>query len=105
MNEMVVYEPMDFAALNQLARAAASRAADIVDTPRRLRATGAVVPPTPRQFAADRARRAGQKLPDRPLAAAPTMLGKDHATFLAAEVLASSVHRNILCPGGRGCCT
>jgi hypothetical protein len=27
------------------------------------------------------------------------------ATFLAAEVLASSVHRNILCPAGSGCCT
>ena len=33
------------------------------------------------------------------------MLGEYHATFLAAEVLASSVHRNILCPTGRGCCT
>jgi hypothetical protein len=33
------------------------------------------------------------------------MFGVYHATFLAAEVLASSVHRNILCPKGRRCCT
>ena len=42
---------------------------------------------------------------DHPQAAALTMLGEDHAMFLAAEVLASSVHRNILCPAVRGCCT
>ena len=42
---------------------------------------------------------------DHPQAAAFTMLGEDHATFLAAEVLASSFHRNILCPAGRGRCT
>ena len=30
---------------------------------------------------------------------------QNHATFLAVEVLQSSVHRNILCPTGSGCCT
>jgi hypothetical protein len=79
MNEVSVNEPMDLAALDQLARAsasraaasraaasraAASRAADIIDKPRRLRAIATVVGTTPRQFAADRARRATQKLPD-----------------------------------------
>ena len=39
------------------------------------------------------------------LAAASVMLGEYHATFLAAEVLASPVHRNILCPEGVRCCT
>jgi len=33
------------------------------------------------------------------------MFGEYHATFLAAEVLALSVHRNILCPVGVRCCT
>ena len=78
----------DVAALIQLVRAAASPAAHIIDQP------------PPRQFAANRVRRAAQKLPDRPLAAATNMFGENHATFLAAEVLASFVHRNILCPVG-----
>jgi hypothetical protein len=42
---------------------------------------------------------------DHPQAAALTMLGEDHAMFLVTEVLASSFHRNILCPKGHGCCT
>jgi hypothetical protein len=33
------------------------------------------------------------------------MLGKNHATFLAAEVIVSFVHCNILCPESRGFCT
>ena len=41
----------------------------------------------------------------RPLATASIMLCACRATFLAAEVLAASVHRNILCPEGAGCCT
>jgi hypothetical protein len=60
--------------------------------------------PTPRQLTADRARRAMQKLADQPLTATPIMLGEYHATVLAAEVLASYVHRNIQCPKGLECC-
>jgi hypothetical protein len=105
MNEVSVNKPMDIAALDQLSRAAASRTADIIDKPRHLRAIDAAVLPTPRQLSADRARRAAQKRPDSALAAASIMLGEYHATFLAAEVLASSVHRNILRPQGSGCCT
>ena len=105
MNQVIVHEPMDVAALNQLVRAATSCPAHIMDQPRRLWAIAAVVLTPPRQFAANRARRAAQKLPDHPLTAATNMFGEYHATFLAAEVLASSVHRNILCPTGRGCCT
>ena len=56
MNQVIVPEPMDRAALNQLVRAAASPAAHIMDQP------------PPRQLAANRARRAAQKLPDHPLA-------------------------------------
>jgi hypothetical protein len=33
------------------------------------------------------------------------MLGENHATFLAAEVLASSILRNIRCPMARECCS
>lgn len=105
MNEVIVNEAMDVAALDQFSLPSASPAADIIDKPCRLRAIAAVILPPPRQFAADRARRAAKKAPDRPLAQAAIMLGKNHATFLAAEVLASFVHRNILCPVGRGCCT
>jgi len=68
MNQVIVPEPMDVAALSQLALAAASPAAHIINQPRRLRARAAVVLPPPRQFAANRARRAAQKLPDHPLA-------------------------------------
>ena len=68
MNQVVVHEPMDVAALSQLALAAASPAAHIMDKPRCLWAIAAVVLPPPRQLAANRARRAAQKLPDRPLA-------------------------------------
>ena len=64
----------------------------------------AVVAP-PRKFAENRARRVAYKLTDNPLAAATNMFGENHAAFLAAEVLASFVHRNILCPVGRGGCT
>jgi hypothetical protein len=42
---------------------------------------------------------------DHPQAAAWTMLGEDQAKFLAAEVLASSVLRSILCRAGRRFCT
>ena len=68
MNQVVVHEPMDVAALIQLAFAPTAGQAHIMDQPRRLRARAAVVLPPPRQFAANRARRAAQKLPDRPLA-------------------------------------
>ena len=68
MNQVIVPEPMDVAALSQLARTSTSPAAHIMDQPRRLRAIAAVVLPPPRQFAANRARRAAQKLPDHPLA-------------------------------------
>jgi hypothetical protein len=33
------------------------------------------------------------------------MFGENHATYFTVEVLASSVHRNILCPVGCRCCT
>ena len=90
MNEVVVHEPMDRAALNQLVRAATSCPVHIMDQP------------PPRQFAADRARRAAQKLPDRPLAAAAVMLGKNNATFLSAEMgwLPPSPDDIAMCQGG-----
>src|SRR5680860_1404319 len=100
MKEVIMNDPMKCAALDQLSRAAASRAAGVIHKPCSLRTIDAAFLPTPRQLAADRARRALQKLPVRPLAAAPIMFGEYHATFLAAEVLVSSVHRNILCPLG-----
>jgi len=68
MNQVIVHEPMDVAALNQLVRAATSCPAHIMDQPRRLWAIAAVVLPPPRQFTANRARRAAQKLPDHLLA-------------------------------------
>ena len=68
MNQVIVHEPMDVAALVQLVRAATSCPAHIMDKPRCLRAIAAVVLPPPRQLAANRARRAAQKLPDHPLA-------------------------------------
>jgi len=102
---MVVHGAVQGAAFDQLALAPTACAAIIIHTPRRLRAIGAILLPPARQFPADRARRAAKKTPDRPLATASIVLGEYHATFLATEVLASSVHRNILCPTGRGCCT
>jgi len=102
MNEVAVHEPMDRAALNQLALAPTSRAANIIDKPRHLRAIAAVVLQTPCQLTADGARRSAQKLPDRPLAAAAVMLGKNNATFLSAEMgwLPPSPDDIAMCQGG-----
>ena len=61
--------------------------------------------PNARQLAENRAGGTAKKPTDALLAIAPLMLGEDHATFLAAEMLASSVHRNIIRPTGSGCCT
>lgn len=105
MNEMVMHEAMKRAALDQSARASAARAAFGIDTPRLRRTVRPIRLPPARQLPADRAGGAAEKSTDRLLATATVLLGKDHATFLAAEVLASSVHRNTLCPSGSGCCT
>ena len=105
MNEMVLHKAMKRTALDQPEAAAAACPALVIHAPRSRGAIGAIGLPSARKFPADRAGRSANKPADRLLTAAATMLGKDHATFLAAEVLASSVHRNILCPAGRGCCT
>ncbi len=75
MNKMAVHEAMGRVALDQLASAPTSRPANVVNEPRRLRAIGAIVLTTPRQFPANRARRPVKKHPDRLLAAAPVMFG------------------------------
>jgi hypothetical protein len=105
MNEMVVHKPICRPTVQQLWLAPTTYAAGIIDLPLQHRAVGPIRLPPARQFSADRAGRTAKKPPHRPLAAAPTMLGEDHAALLAAEMLASSVHRNILRPSGSGCCT
>jgi hypothetical protein len=105
MNEMIMHEAMQRAAFDQPATTPAARSARIIHTPRGCGAVRAIVQPTTRQLPADRAGRAAKKATNALLAIASVMLGENHATFLAAEVLASSVHRNILCPVGSGCCT
>ena len=57
------------------------------------------------QFSPDGRGAAPQQQADRPKARPAPMLRQNHATFLAVQVLVSFVHRNILCPEGRGCCT
>jgi hypothetical protein len=104
MHKLAMDEAIEIAPLHKLAFAAATRAPGIIGLPSRLRAIAAVFMPTPRQLTANRACRAMQKLADQPLTAASIMLGEYHATVLAAEVLASYVHRNILCPKGGWCC-
>jgi hypothetical protein len=104
MYQLAMNETIKIAPLHKLAFAAAARAPGIIRLPRRLRAIAAVFLPTSRQLTADSARWAMQKLADRPLAAASLMLGEYHAPVLAAEVLASYVHRTILCPKGSECC-
>ena len=64
MDEVIVNEPIDRSALDQLSRASASRASNIIDKPRRVRTIGAVFLSPTRQFAANRARRSLQKLHD-----------------------------------------
>jgi hypothetical protein len=105
MNKVIMHKLIGCAALNQPAATSAARSARVIHPPRRRGAIGAIPLPTARQLAADRAGRAAKKPTDRLLAAAATILCENHATFLAAEVLASSVHRNTLCPSGHGCCT
>jgi len=91
--------------LDQVAFTPTAYAALIIDAPRRLRAVTTIVLPTTRELPANGAGGAAQKSADALLAIAPLMLGENHATFLTVEVLASSVHRNILCPVGFRCCT
>ena len=74
-------------------------------TPRSLRAVTGILQPPARQFPPDRARSTAQRLADRMQTAAPPVFGPYYATVLAAEMLVSSVHRNIPCPPGLGCCT
>jgi hypothetical protein len=104
MHELAMHEAIQIASLGKLAFAAATPAAGFIGLPRRLRAIAAVFLPTSRQLTADRARRAMQKLADQALTTAPNVFSAYHATVLAAEVLASYVHRNILCPKGSECC-
>ncbi len=59
MNKMAVHEAMGRTALDQLASEPTSRAPNVVNEPRRLRAVGAIILTTPRQFPANRARRPG----------------------------------------------
>jgi len=63
------------------------------------------VSPAAHEIPVDHIVLATRKPIDRPLTAPAFVLGEDHATPLDAEVLASSVHPNILCPKGPGCRT
>jgi hypothetical protein len=75
MHELAMDEAIEITYLGKLAFAAAARAPGIIGLPRRLRAIAAVFLPTSRQFTANRACRAMQKLADQPLTATPIMLG------------------------------
>jgi hypothetical protein len=105
MNEMIVDKAMKRTAFGQPATTSAAGPALIIHAPRRRGAVGGIPLPTARQLAANRASGTAQKPTDALLAIASFMLGENHATFLAAEVLASSVHCNILRPSGSRCCT
>jgi hypothetical protein len=105
MYKFAVNKAVEVATLNQLAFAPTASTALIIDTPRRLRAVTAIVLPTTRKFPADCAGGPAKKPTDALLTVATLMLGENHATFLAVEVLTFSVHRNILCPAGFRCCT
>jgi hypothetical protein len=75
MYQLAMDEAIEITPLGKLERAAATPTPSIIGLSRHLRAIAAVFLPTSRQLTADRARRAMQKLADRPLAAAPIMLG------------------------------
>ena len=102
MNEVVVNKTMKRAALGQPATTPTARSAFVIHTPRCRGAIGPIDSLPTRQFPPYRTGRATEKPTNALLAIASIMLGENHATFLAAEVLASSVHRNILCPVGGG---
>jgi hypothetical protein len=103
MNEMIVNKAMKSAVFGQSATTPAAGSPFIIHAPRCRWAVGAIPLPTARQLTANRAGGTAKKPTDALLAVAAFMLGKNHTTFLAAEVLASSVHRNILSPTGSGC--
>ena len=86
LRELAMGKAIKIASFDKLALAA-TRAAGSIDKACRVRTIGAVFLPTPRQFAADRARRSMQKLSNRPLVTAPIMLGEYHATVLTDKVL------------------
>lgn len=105
MHKLAVNDAVKIVPLDQLALASTPCAALIIDTPRRLWAVTAIVLPTTRKLQANRAGGPTKQPADALLAIATLMFGENHATFLTAEVLTSSVHRNILCPLGFRCCT
>lgn len=90
MHQMVVHDTVQGAALQQLALAPAAFTAFVIGAPCRLRALAAIFLPTARQLLVDCAGGTAKKPADAPLTIAPLMLGENLATFLAAEVLASS---------------
>jgi hypothetical protein len=65
----------------------------------------AIILPTIRQLPAYLAGGTAKMSADAPLTIAPLMLIENYATFIAAEVLASSVYHNNLCQQGAFCCT
>ncbi len=85
--------------------ALAARTISGTATLRAIRLGGLSIRTAPQKFPTDRRGAAPQQNADRPKARPAPVLRQNHATFLAVEVLVSSVHRNILCPAGRGCCT
>jgi len=105
MDEVVVHDAMERAALDRPAPSPATRPARIIYAPRHLRAVAGIGLSAASGFPADRAARASRKPTGRPLTAPAVMLGEDRPAFLAAEVLASSVHSDILCPARPGCRT
>ena len=73
--------------------------------PRAIRLGGVCQRAVMPQFPPDGRGAAPQQQADRPKARPAPLLPQNHATVLAVEVLVSSVHRNIPCPAGAGCCT
>ena len=108
VDQLAAHKVMQPTPPDKLVAPSAALAARPVPRPGTLRAVGVRRQPiraTMPQFPPDRARRTAQKPADLPKARPATMLRQNHATFLAVEVLVSSVHRNILCPAGVRCCT
>ena len=108
VDQLAPHKIMQPAAESKLLPPSAALAARQIPRPAKLRAIGLggqrIRTATP-QFPADRRGAAPQKHADPPQARPAPMLRQNHAAFLTVEMLVSSVHRNILCPAGRGRCT
>ena len=108
VDQLAPHKVIQPAAAGKLSPPSVALAARPIPRPAQLREVGLgrqrIRTATPK-FPPDHRGSASQKQADRPNARPAPTLSQNHAAFFTVEMLLPSVHRNILCPAGRRCCT